>query len=512
MNDMEGDTDRHDRRELMRGAGMALLGRLGALIEAASFPLFLWLYGPVTFGLFATLWALVRIASGVTQMGMDVALPRFVPLYENDPDQQLRCVSIALLVSMAVGIAGGIALAALAPVIAPFIGGADSSADTILAIRTYAPVLPLWTLVEVLTAAIRSRRRFGPEIRIRFFYEQVLRVVFAVLLAVLGVSFLGLFIAQLLSAAISGLLAFNLLGKNFAINRLFKVKADWRLTREMLHYALPMMPSTLIQRFISELPVVILNIIIIGPAGAVAAGYYSIARKISSVMQIIHNSFDYVIAPLAAFRKGTEDMAHIADMYGYTARLMVAWGAILAAALIALSAPILAAIGPWSAQAANALVILVIGRYITFFFGQAPAIIRTLGSTWWTLANGVLGLLTMILLLVALVEDHGATGAAIAASAGLIVIRGLAIWEVKWVSGMNPYTREMWRPAIISLILGMVLVAAGELDQAISPVFHFPVLALVIVLSLLFLLRYGFSAEDAKALGRLGRFARKGRG
>ncbi|GER03518.1 hypothetical protein JCM17846_12000 [Iodidimonas nitroreducens] len=317
---------------MTRGAGLALLGRMGALVEAAGFPIFLWLYGSVTFGLFATLYAIVRMASGVTQMGMDVALQRFIPSYD-DEDVIHRTLAIALVITMGAGIIGALFLIIYAPLLAQMINGnGEDNQHIVTVIRLYAVTLPLWTSVEVLTASVRSRRKFGPEIRIRFFYEQILRILIAVGLAFAGFTIYGLFLAHILSLAIAALLSFFLVARFYDYKRLFMAGYDPKLAKAMLHFALPMMPATLIQRIFSEFPVLVLNIIIPGAAGASAAGFYSIARKLSSVMQVIHNSFDYVVAPLAAFQKGRGDRETLADMYAYSTRLMVAFGVILAGA------------------------------------------------------------------------------------------------------------------------------------------------------------------------------------
>ncbi|GER08561.1 hypothetical protein JCM17843_28710 [Kordiimonadales bacterium JCM 17843] len=428
------------RKEMTRGASLALLARLGALVEAAGFPIFLWLYGSVTFGLFATLYAFVRIASGVTQMGMDVALQRFVPSYDNEVDV-LRALLVALVTTLSAGILGALTLIVFAPDIARLINGEGQDITHVVAIiRVYAWTLPLWTSVEVLTACVRARRKFGPEIRIRFFYEQVLRILFAVILAVAGMTAYGLFLAHIVSMAIAAILSMALVSRYFDLKKLPTIGFDPKLAGTMLHYALPMMPATLIQRFFSELPVVLLNVIIPGAAGATAAGLYSIARKLSSVMQVIHNSFDYVIAPLTAFQKGRGGRDAIADMYAYSTRLMIAFGLVLAGGMIGARHALLDLLGPEAKPAAVALVILVLGRLSTFFFGQAPAMVRILASTYWTLANGILGLLAMGALLYFLVDDYGPAGAAIAASAGLIISRGLPLFEVAVLSRLWPYS------------------------------------------------------------------------
>ncbi|WP_281301572.1 MULTISPECIES: oligosaccharide flippase family protein [unclassified Iodidimonas] len=498
------------RKEMTRGAGLALLGRLGALVEAAGFPIFLWLYGSVTFGLFATLYAIVRMASGVTQMGMDVALQRFIPSYD-DEDAIHRTLAIALLITMGAGIIGALLLIFYAPMLARMIDGdGEDTQHIVTVIRIYAVTLPLWTSVEVLTASVRSRRKFGPEIRIRFFYEQILRIVIAVGLAFVGLTTYGLFLAHILSLAIAALLSFFLVARFYDYKRLFMAGYDPKLAKAMLHFALPMMPATLIQRIFSEFPVLVLNIIIPGAAGASAAGFYSIARKLSSVMQVIHNSFDYVVAPLAAFQKGRGDRETLADMYAYSTRLMVAFGVILAGAMVGSHHALLDMLGPESEPAAVALVILVLGRLLTFFFGQAPAMVRSLSSTYWTLGNGLLGLLAMLGLLYLLVESHGPAGAALAAAAGLILSRGVALIEVYFLSRLWPYSKEMWKPLFVSICLSLILFTSGVLlKNTLAPV-QILVLVVLLILSILAFFRYGLSAPDAKALGRLAHFARRG--
>ena len=502
-------TFQKERKEMARGASLAFLGRFGAIIEAASFPLFLWLYGSVTFGLFATLWAIVRMATAVTQMGMDIALQRFLPSYDSE-DKVHRGLAVALAVTFGAGLLGAFLMVFLAPWIARFVDGeGGNTAQTVSIIRLYAWCLPLWTLVEVLTASVRARRRFGPEIRIRFFYEQLLRIVIAAGLALAGFTVYGLFIAHVASMAIATVLSVLLVMRFYELKRLVRAGFDPDIAKEMIFYALPMMPATLIQRFFSELPVVLLNILIPGNPGTIAAGYYTIARKISSVMQVIHNSFDYVIAPLAAFQSGHGARAAIADMYAYSTRLMIALGILLAAGVLGIRHALVGGFGPEARPAMTALLILVLGRLITFFFGQAPAIIRTLSSTWWTLANGLAGLAVMVGLLALLVGQYGAVGAAVAASVGLVVTRGLALVEVAYLNRMWPYSRAMVRPLFVSLLGAIALFGLGEVVRPMPVAVQIFLLVLVFAMCFLALLRYGLSSEDAVALGGVARFARR---
>ncbi len=501
-----------DRRELARGAGLAFLGRAGALIEAASFPLYLWLYGSVMFGIYATLWAVIRIGTGFTQMGMDVALQRFLPGFSSETDVH-RSVGIAIVLSGVAGLAGAAGLVAAAPWLTVFTQGATSldRATAIGVIRLYAWLLPLWTLLEILTACVRARRKFGPEIRIRSFYEQAIRITLALAFFALGLKTYGLFAAHVASMGLSAALAYRLLGRFFDRRRIFTAGFDIALFRRMLHYALPMVPATLIQRFFSELPVVLLNVLVPGAAGAASAGYYSIARKISSFLQVIHTSFDYVIAPLAAYRAGAAGVRAVADMYAYSTRLMVAIGLLAAAAVLAARGPLLEGLGAAAGEVATALAILVLGRLFSFLFGQAPAIIRTIASTYWSLANGVAGLAVMVGLLLFLAGPYGTAGAATAAAAGMVTSAGLAFLEVALIARIVPYTREMLRPVGVAALLGGILLLVGGAVASLPAAAQFAVLFVVFLLSLAAFVRYGPNDEDAVAFGRPGHVLRRGR-
>ena len=500
-----------DRKAVAQGAGLAVLGRFGALVEAASFPLFLSLYGAVAFGAYATIWAIARIATGVTAMGMDVAIQRFAPAMADETAVH-RVLKLALLVSLGASLLASLAMSIAASSLVGLAEHRAEDQESLLgAIRLFAWSLPFWTGMEVLTAAVRARRKFGPEIRIRSFYEPSARIVFAVGFAWAGASVYGLFAAHFLSMVLAFLLSIGLARQFYDVRLLLAPGRDRPLERRILGYALPMMPANLVIRLFSELPIVMLNALLPGSGGTAAAGYYAIARKVASVLQVVYNAFDYVVTPLAAYREGQADRTAVADMYAFSARMMIAVGLLLAAVLIGGRHLLVAALGPASAPAADALAILAAGRFATFLFGQAAATIRTLGTTLWSLMNGLAGLLVMIALLFLLVEPLGATGAALAAAAGLIVTRGLPCLEVALIYKITPYSRALIRPAMAAAALALLLLGLGEAMRVWHTMVQLGVFLATAVLAPMLLVRYGLSEEDAAALGRLGRLLRRGR-
>ncbi len=503
-----------DRQVLMRGVGLAFLGRLGAVIEAVSFPLFLALYGPVLFGLYATAWAVARLASGVTQMGMLLMLQQFVPASEQDPDRLIAVLRFGLTRALTASLVVVGIVTAAAPWLAPLLdrGGALGDQGPWL-IAAFAWIVPAWTMLEILTGAIRALRRFGPEIRVRIFYEQILRLALGAGLAFGGLTKAGLFLAHLGSAVVAAGLAFSLVSRHYDLRRWRQARLAPDERRKLWRYALPLMPSELIQRGFSELPVVILNAVVPGAQGAVAAGYYAVARKIASVMQLVFNAFDYVMAPLAAHHLARADLDRIADLHSYSTRLMVAAGALLAAGLIAVSDILAVLMGRSAAVIAPSLSILVTGRLVSFLFGQSQAVLRATVGSRPVLLNGLAGLALMLLLVTGLAPRWGPPGAAVGAAAGLVLTHGLAAGELYFWRRLATWDRRLLRPLASALLLGGGILALDRLiENRLAPGIVFAILLVSLLLAFVILVRYGLTAEDAGAFGRLGRFVRRERG
>ena len=58
------------RGDVARGAALAALSRLGAVIEVVSQPAFTWLFGLPTYGVYVVLWAIVNIAENLIDLSM----------------------------------------------------------------------------------------------------------------------------------------------------------------------------------------------------------------------------------------------------------------------------------------------------------------------------------------------------------------------------------------------------------------------------------------------------------
>jgi O-antigen/teichoic acid export membrane protein len=376
--------------EVARGAGLAALARLGALIELVAQPAYTWLFGIATYGVYTVLWAAVNIVENLVDLSMTQALQRVVPAADNADAH--AAVRFALLVSVipAALIALGVSLSA-EPIASVISAAPEDQAQLPLAIALFAWALPLWTFVEVATSAARARRAFGPEIRLRIFWEQVARLAFAVGFFAVGMHSLGLLMAHLASLLLTAILSARLLGRYYDMRLLLTAPAAHGLRRELLTSGVALLPSAVSRRLFNDLPAILLNLAFPGAKGATAAGLFGIARKVASIPLIVRQAFQYVLAPLAT-AQAAHDRAGMQAIYGFATRISIALVVPLSALLILLALDILSLFAPEAAAALPLLLILVLGRAGEAVVGPATPVVEMTGHRILPLVNSVAGL------------------------------------------------------------------------------------------------------------------------
>lgn len=486
-------------REVARGAGLAALSRLGALVELVAQPAYTWMFGIATYGVYTVLWAAVNILENIVDLSMTQALQRVIPA-ARDEGEAHAAVQFALLVSVAPATLVALGLSLSADTIAGLVSAApEDRAQLPLAIALFAWALPLWTFVEVATSAARARRAFGPEIRLRIFWEQVARLGFAVGFFAVGVQSLGLLLAHLASLLLTAILSARLLARYYDPRLLLRAAAGPDLRRELLTSGVALLPSAISRRLFNDLPAILLNLAFPGSRGATAAGLFGIARKVASVPLIVRQAFQYVLAPLSS-AQAAHDRAGMQSIYGFSTRLSIVFVVPLAALLMLLAPDILSLFAPEAAAALPILLVLVLGRAGEAVVGPATPVVEMTGHRVLPLFNSLLGLGLWALLGVWLVPEMGATGMAWAVTAGTVLIAWAATVELRWSDGLIAFDGTALRALGVSIAAAAVLWGTGELATSLdAPVRAGLLLALFWPL-LWATLRLGLPVSDRAAL------------
>ena len=123
-----------------------------------------------------------------------------------------------------------------------FSAAADDAQRLPAAITLFAWALPLWAFIETATGAARARRAFGPEIRLRIFWEQIARIAFATGFFFAGATNNGLIIAHLCSLTLTAGLCIPLLGRYYDLKLLLRAPLPKGLVRELVVTGFALLP------------------------------------------------------------------------------------------------------------------------------------------------------------------------------------------------------------------------------------------------------------------------------
>jgi O-antigen/teichoic acid export membrane protein len=489
------------RGDVARGAGLAGLARAGAIVEALAQPLYTWLFGLATYGLYVVLWGAINLVSNIVDLSMTSALQRIVPTADAE-EQAHGAVKFALLASV-LPAALVAALATLnADTIAALISAAPEDRKTLpQAIRLFVWALPLWTFIEVATSAARARRAFGPEIRLRIFWEQVARILFALGFFALGLDKIGLMLAHLASLTLTAALCVPLLARYYDLRRLVRAPVGRVIVRTLLGSGLALLPANLSRRLLIDAPPVILNLMLPGALGATAAGLFEIARKIATIPLIVRQSVQYVMAPLSA-AQAHSDRIQLAPLYRFASRVSTALVVPLAGLLVFAGADILSVYRPEAAAALPLLYILVTARAIEAIVGPATPIVEMTGHRILPLVNSLVGVALWATLALWLVPELGPLGMAMAVGAATILIAYAATLELRISDKLSPFDRKLAYALAIALG-GVALMALAE-NFSRGPTRFVLVLSIWILTSWC-ALRFGLQRADREAFGGFAR-------
>lgn len=497
-------------RHVARGLGTTLLARLGAVVEVVAQPLYVAMFGLASYGLYAVLWAAINLAENIFDLGMTSALQRVVPQAKSREEE-----AAALKAALVAGVVPCAIVAILAAIAAPTLAGLVNVAEsdrTILvpAIQLFAVALPLWAMVEILTSALRAKQLFGPEIRLRIVWEQLIRLALAAILFAAGFGIIGLIVAHILSLGVTAILALRLVGRHYPLGEV--LRADMRaMFGATLGAGLSILPANIAQRLFGDAPPLVLNALIPGAGGASAAGLFVIVRKVSSIVQLVRTAFAYVLAPIASLA-AAHDMAQVGRLYGFATRVAASVALPLALTMAGASAALMAAFDAGDSRpAVVALAVMLVARGIEAALGTALPVLQVVARYRDQLAASLLGLAVACaigLWLIPAGELDALVAMVLGVSAGLVTAAAIPVAQLRLQAGVHVPVAALARGIGIGGALGLGGFAAmAALSGHVPWPLHLG-LMLPLSLGLVWLSLRTLPHGDRAALGSVGRALR----
>ncbi len=492
-------------RSVAKGLGTTVLARLGAVVEIVAQPLYVLMFGLAGYGLYAVLWATINLLENIFDLGMTSAMQRTVPQSATDAE-----AAAALRTAMIFGVGPCLVVAGLIAIfaadLAPFLNVAAKDRPLVVpAIQLFVWALPLWAFVEIATSAMRARMVFGAEIRLRIVWEQIMRLVFAGIFFAGGWGLKGLFIAHICSLAITAILCVRLLTRYYNFADLWRGGRGSDVERNTFWAGLSILPSNVIARLFGDAPALILNLLLPGAAGAAAAGLFTIARKLSSVVQLVRIAFVYVLAPLAASAE-REDRAQVADIYAYATRLISAIALPLAAVLAAGSSSLLSLFGAQAHIAQGAVIILLFARALEAVLGISQPVLQVVAAFRHQLTAAIFGVIVALgsgWLILGHMDEL--TGVTLAMSIGLVVMAGIPMLQLATNERLHPFDHQFPKVAFRGLLITLAAGALALLVSGLPDPVALPLIVAIAVAAIWSSLRFALPHPDRASLGKTAR-------
>jgi len=492
------------KKTVVKSAGIVAMARLGALIEAVAQPAYIWMFGLATYGIYMALWAAVNMVSNIADLAMTSAMQRAIPQARSE-ERAHSALKTALVLGMVPSIVIALIVSLFtAPVAAMFNAAPKDRASLELAVAIFAWALPLWTFVELATSASRARKAFGPEVRLRIFWEQIVRLLMAGVAWLAGWMTMGLIVAHLASLAITAALGWRLLSRYYDVRLLIRAPFDAEVLRDLLGTGIGILPANIAARAFSDLPPLALNMMLPGAAGASAAGLFGIARKIASIPLIVRHSLHYVIQPLAA-EQAMHDKQRINPVYGFASRLSMILLLPMSLLLALLAEPILLLFPREAAAAAPLVVVLTLARGINSIAGPANGILQMIRPRYLPTANAALGIAVWVLVTWRLPTDNVALAMAWGVACGVFVMEWLALAELWHTDRIHPFGTPFGRGLAIlggaSLLIWAALGSHRPFPLWLDIALPIASTALLVWLGL----RFALTARERQSLGPIGK-------
>lgn len=375
------------------------------------------------------LTSLFLVTLAVLELGTDVALVRFLALRLADrgPAAASAVLPVVLVPVLGLATAAAVVLALLGPhATRALLDEPGVGAATVL----LAVLVPVAVASDLLLAATRGLGSVRPTIVVDGLLRQGLQPVLALVALSVSdgvVAVVAAWSAPYVVSALAGAGAVRRLARRHGLRSTAVDRALLRATAvEVWLFAAPRSLTQVAQTAVRRADIPIVAAL----AGPAAAALYTTASRIVALGQLGIRGIQQMVGPQVARLLGQDrPAAAVVVLRTATAwSVVIAWPVYLAAA--AVPEHVMAVFGPGYAEGAPVLVVLALAMLVGTGAGPVDIVLLMAGRSVASLVNNVAALLTNVALLVVLVPRWGATGAAVAWAAAIVVGNALPAAQV----------------------------------------------------------------------------------
>ncbi len=503
------DQAHRDVKDLVGGALVNLVGKLGRLSKTSFAFVVMLVFGKEILGAYELVWGIVSTLSKIGLFGLHRGAMKFIVEARTaaDADRERKAISVSLLLSTAVGLAlVGLTLPAAEWILHIFFyGKPEHCGNPLLAstLRIMIWALPFINAAMVLIAATRALRIMRYDVYVSSIVGPLFLLLGALIAGFMDWGLEGLAMTQWLSSTGMCLLALYYFQQHFSLGaslRRLRERLPWKA---MAGFSFPIMLGELLGTLLFRLDIFLITYFL-GHESLEPVAIYSIVRRISSAIQKVAQSFDPIFSSIVSSLAYREHYQQMGARFASIARWSLTINLAFLGVLTLIGDRILALLESDSGAAIGTLVVFCLGMTLYGIFVSSEPLLIMSGRQNLSLINNVFWLLLNLALNYLLIPRYGILGAAIGTSLAMNLMNGVRMLQVYLIYGCHPFSKSLFKPLMAAL-------GGFALSWWLCGHLPFAALATQVVSCICFLATYlclllvqGLEQEDRMLLHRLG--------
>ena len=482
-----------------KGGAILFAGELFTYITGFLFSIVIARFlGADQFGVYRLSLTITTIVAAICYMGLDGGLVKFLPIAVRERNEN-RVWGI-----IQVGVGLPLFLSLVLTLIFIFI--AEPLSSEIFKKPSLAPVfrllclaIPLTVLTGSLSSVVQGFKQVQYDVYSQSVVFQVIKLLSAVFLLMLGMNVSGVAVAYLIAMFIAAIMLL------YFVNHIFSLKRPpgitQRNTREMFRFSLPLYLARLLNRFGRNLETLIL-----GMFGVLTdVGVFSAILRLSRIGVMGLNALQRISEPIISELHNQGKIAELRRLFQTTTKWSLTFNLPIFLTVLLFAENLLAIFGKDFTVGATGFIILSSGILFRASLGFCGTVINMTGHTMLGFYNSIVYFVTAIVLDIILISRWQLIGAALAGTLTIIIISVLQATQLFFIiKGLLPFNRSFIKPIIAALLAASLTFVLIKMFPGYGPLLQLGVFAPILWITYVaVILSLKLSEEDQLILGKL---------
>ncbi len=446
--------------------------------------------GPQLFGFYSVALGIFNVISMISILSMDSTTMRFLPkmLTEGRKPEALALIKLVVVLCLSTGTFFALLLFLSSDYLAVT---HYHNAEIKPLLYAFALAIPAFTLTSLFISLLQSFHDVRTRMAIKYISEPIVKFLVTLLFFALGwqlgAAMTGIVFAMWMSALLGTLALRKHLKKMAGVEKL-PIGGQFK---PVVIFSLTLAIGTIFNLTAIRADVLLIG----GMISTEQAGIYAAAFQTASILGLILSSVEQIIAPmLSEVVSGSSPKAK--QIYALSLRWPMLLGMPLFTIFVVMAPELLGIFGPAFRQAVPCLIILLLGQMVVLTTGSSNYFLLVSGHAKTVMMNELIGATLLLTLNFLLIPRYGIVGAAMAVGGNLAFINILRVVQVYHYSGLHPYEKTLWKPALVGIAVFAVVYALRNVLGAGHVLWLVP---FTVVLYVALIALMGIDPSDKKA-------------